>query len=311
MRKGDLFEAAYESLLLTEIRSQPSLGFDLWIDPNEVLMFSGLDEATRMPYAAGEKSPIGRDLYRDLGEFRPSEKSHAAITHELPDYLARRGFVTASPQQIQVLSPLEQSFKRDFRVFRSKITGAPADLSYLRPHHDGRPRTPEDDERDASRNTPFGSKVHMYNAMWSTAHPTKVFDAHGNSGKATGDETPIKAASKAYHPVIINDRDTFHAASGHDDRWFARTNGVQRLNWKVGVPMYRSNGTLAGVTHDPGRLHDVLYNRPEHQSRELRGLVNMYRNGDRDTRKAIDQFASGKYEPFHPRNQVSTRTHIE
>lgn len=311
MRAGDLFEAAYDSVVLTEIQAQPSLGFDLYIDPNSVKLFSGLDEATRMPYAAGEKSPIGRDLYRDLGEFRPSEKSHAAISHELPAYLAQRGFITASPQQIQVLSPIEQSFKRDFRLFRSKLSHYPADLDYLHPHHDGRVRTADDDARDANRNAPAGSKVHMHNVMYSTAHPTKVWDAHGNSGAATGDETPIRAASKAYHPVIINDRDTFHAASGHDDRWFARTNGVQRLNWKVGVPMYKANGEFAGVTHDHKRLNDVLYNRPEHQSRELRSLVNMWNNGDRETRRAIDKFTSGKYEKFNPRNGVSTRSHIE
>lgn len=310
MNNHSLLQTAYESLILTEVRSQPSFGFDMWLDPNEVVMFTGLDEASRMPYAAGEKSPIGRDLYRDLGEFRPSEKSHAAIQHELPDFLARRGFVTASPQQIQVLSPIEQSFKRDFRLFRSKITGAKPELGYLSPHHDGRPRTPEDDEREAGRYS-FGSKVHMHNAMWSTAHPTKVYDAHGNTGDATGNETLIPDASKPYHPTIINDRDTFHSASGRDDRWFARTNGIQRLNWKVGVPYYRPNGTLAGVTHDKGKLHDVLYSRPEHQSRELRGLMNMWQNGGRDVRAAINQFASGKYEKFHPRNRLSTRSHIE
>ena len=149
-------------------------------------------------YRENEHDTLEGDLHKIVGKFKPSSLDHETITNELHAHLAKHGYHSAAASHPVVLSPREQKFKSEFK--RKTIPGGGR---HERPHNDGTGIS------DSSR----------YVGVWSTRGSTHIFNKNNKR---------IPDATKDNHITVFNDKEVKHAASGENDRWFARISDVRK-----------------------------------------------------------------------------------
>lgn len=194
-----------------------------------------------------EHSPhhIGHDVYKSLGEFKPSKLDHTTVAKEFHEHLAKHGFYSHSDVHPLVRSPKDNEHLSTW----GKITTG-------RAKHEGW----HSDSTSSANET-----KHPLVGVWSTKHGTHI--------RRAGEEHRIQDASKDGHVTVFDDTKAQHKASGHHDRWFVRGHNIRRFHPEHGLTVPGSKGK-ADQHFQPHEVHKYVAAKKESRSRFHENMKN-------------------------------------